>query len=143
MAKAPWWSDGLHFTCARCGNCCGGAPGFTWISPTEVTSLAEHLGLGRDAFLRRYTITVQIEGGAQGTSLRSLPDHDCVFFRRGSGCMVYEHRPRQCRTWPFWRRNLVSRAVWQAEAKECPGMGKGELHPAAAIAERLANDGLA
>jgi hypothetical protein len=55
---------------------------------------------------------------------------------------VYEDRPRQCRTWPFWRINLASREDWAGAAAGCPGMDRGELHPAERIAETAADDGL-
>ena len=29
--SAPWYRDGLRFTCTRCGNCCTGAPGYVWV----------------------------------------------------------------------------------------------------------------
>ena len=46
-------------------------------------------------------------------SLKELPDGACVFFRKGVGCTLYEHRPRQCRTWPFWDSNLKSPRAWK------------------------------
>ena len=39
----PWYRDGLRFTCTRCGNCCTGAPGFVWVSPEELATLADYL----------------------------------------------------------------------------------------------------
>jgi hypothetical protein len=29
--------------------------------------------------------------------------------------------------YPFWPELVESRAAWKEEAKECPGIGKGEL----------------
>ena len=44
-------------------------------------------------------------------------------------CSVYEARPMQCRTWPFWKVNLASRQAWESvkKATPCPGMGSGTL----------------
>jgi Fe-S-cluster containining protein len=58
--------------------------------------------------------------------------YDCVFLDRGSGkatCSLYEARPSQCRTWPFWSENLTSEAAWQQAKNEtpCPGMDTGKL----------------
>jgi len=40
-------------------------------------------------------------------------------------CLVYEARPAQCRTWPFWPENMNARA-WDREVVAfCPGVGKG------------------
>jgi hypothetical protein len=54
---------------------------------------------------------------------------------------VYEDRPRQCRTWPFWRYNVSSPWHWRREAKRCPGMNRGRLYPPDLIAEVSEDDG--
>ena len=51
------------------------------------------------------------------------------------GCTVYEDRPLQCRTWPFWQSNLKSPGTWEYTCNECPGAGKGRLVPLAKIEE--------
>jgi Fe-S-cluster containining protein len=136
-----WYAQGLRFTCTGCGNCCTGEPGFTWVSEREVASLADRLGLDEAAFRRRYTVQVHRNGSVL-TSLVESAGGDCVFYRRGLGCTVYQDRPRQCRTWPFWRRIIASRAAWAAEAGGCPGMDHGDLHAASHIAATAADDGL-
>jgi len=51
-----------------------------------------------------------------------------VFFHNESRtCQVYEARPRQCRTWPFWNSNLASPAAWRQTAEQCPGCNRGKL----------------
>ena len=70
----------------------------------------------------------------------SLKEHlteygwDCVFLDRsssqgGATCRLYDARPGQCRTWPFWPENLVSPETWAAARREtpCPGMDQGRL----------------
>ena len=56
---------------------------------------------------------------------------DCVFLKAlpggKRGCALYEHRPMQCRTWPFWPSNLRSQADWEEAAEHCPGMRAGGL----------------
>ena len=37
-------------------------------------------------------------------------------------CSVYEARPVQCRTWPFWPENLESPEAWDLASFECEGM---------------------
>jgi hypothetical protein len=137
----PWYKAGLKFTCTQCGNCCTGSPGFTWVSEAEIAALAARLGLDDAAFRRRYTRTVW-RGGRQQVSLVEKPNHDCVFFQRGTGCTVYGERPRQCRTWPFWNRVVESREEWDHAGRDCPGIGRGALHDAAEIAASAADDGL-
>jgi Fe-S-cluster containining protein len=60
------------------------------------------------------------------------PDQDCEFLD-GKRCTVYEGRPTQCRTWPFWPENLNAK-TWNNEvAPFCPGVGKGKLYTAKEI----------
>ena len=143
-AAKPWYAEGLRFTCQQCGNCCTGEAGFTWVSPGEVTLLAEQLQLDEALFRKRFTIQVW-RGGQLLTSLKDQPGdrgRECVFFQEGLGCSVYNQRPRQCRTWPFWRRLLKNPGEWKAASQECPGIGRGALVPAATIAAIAADDGL-
>ncbi len=55
---------------------------------------------------------------------------DCVFFdNQARTCNVYEARPRQCRTWPFWDSNLKSESPGRKPAKFAPVVGKGSCIP--------------
>jgi hypothetical protein len=65
---------------------------------------------------------VKRSGGRFGAS------YDCVFWGEG-GCEVYENRPIQCSSYPFWASILESEEAWLEEARSCPGIGKGELRP--------------
>jgi Fe-S-cluster containining protein len=141
IPKPVWFSKGLQFTCTQCGNCCTGEPGFIFLDEAEADAIAERLGMDPVAFRRRYTATVHHEHGAT-LSLREQGDGACVFWRAGAGCTIYEQRPTQCRTWPFWRRVVASKAAWRREASQCPGMDRGTLHPAADIQAIAARDGL-
>ena len=65
-----------------------------------------------------------------------------MFFKRGTGCTVYEDRPRQCRTWPFWQRVIDEPQEWADAGRGCPGIDHGALHSAAEITAIAADDGL-
>jgi hypothetical protein len=54
---------------------------------------------------------------------------------------VYADRPRQCRTWPFWRYNIQSPEQWKRGGERCPGMNRGMRHSAGLIKETSENDG--
>ena len=51
---------------------------------------------------------------------------DCIFWN-ADGCGIYESRPIQCVTYPFWDSILASSENWEEEAGVCPGMGRGKL----------------
>jgi Fe-S-cluster containining protein len=133
--SGPWYREGLAFQCQRCRGCCRGAPGYVWVSPREVAELASALGRGAEEFADEYCRKV---GGR--FSLRERPDGDCVLLGP-EGCLVYEQRPTQCRTFPFWPENLRRPADWQRLAGECPGIDRGEVRSLSEIRSALEADG--
>lgn len=130
--ETPWYADGLRFSCTRCGACCTGKPGYVWVGPIEIDRLATHLGLSQDEFGRRYLRQV---GG--DLSLIEKPNLDCVFWDGKLGCTVYEARPNQCQTWPFWPENVETPDDWSLTQRGCPGAGQGKLYTLDAITTSL------
>ena len=88
----------------------------------EAADLAAHLGIDVTDFRRRYLRKV---GGRY--CLIDRPNRDCIFLD-GGGCTVYEARPTQCRTFPFWPENLASERTWAVVCLQCRGSGTGELY---------------
>jgi len=128
----PWYADGLNFTCTRCGNCCTGEPGFVWVTDEEIAALAALRGEPLEEVTGLYT-----KVAPRGRTLREKANGDCVFYDKLTGCTVYEARPRQCRTWPFWESNVATPDAWERIRTGCPGAGRGELIPAEEITRRL------
>ncbi len=130
--EKPWYKDGLRFTCSQCGDCCTGAPGFVWVNKEEIVNLANLVKMEVDDFEDMYVRKVGIR-----KSLKEFPNGDCVFFdTERRNCSVYEARPRQCRTWPFWDSNLKSEEAWELTCEHCPGSGKGKLYSLEKIEEQ-------
>jgi uncharacterized protein len=124
MAGTPWYENGLRFECTQCGDCCTGAPGFVWLNGEEIRAIAALVNMEVPAFEDKYVRKVGIR-----KSLIEFPDGACVFFNTETRkCGVYEARPRQCRTWPFWDSNLASPEAWEHTCNVCPGSGKGKLY---------------
>ncbi|MFC1584681.1 YkgJ family cysteine cluster protein [Fibrobacterota bacterium] len=124
MTAKPWYRKGLRFECQRCGNCCGGAPGYVYVTKAEISALAVLLDVTDSQFISMYTN--RLRNGR--ISLRDKADYDCIFYFKGKGCKVYSNRPRQCRTWPFWKMNTETRKKWEETAGNCPGINKGPLY---------------
>lgn len=127
-ADAESGKPGLRFSCTMCGNCCSGPPGYVSFTEDEAAAIAARLGISLESFMDRYTHQTPA-----GRSLREVPGQnglDCVFLDRQSMpgkaiCGIYEDRPTQCRTWPFWEINLRSKRQWEQARRTCPGMGHG------------------
>lgn len=132
VSDQPWYSDGLQFSCTGCGQCCTGAPGFVWVTNSDVLRLAEDLSLTIDEFSRQY-----LRFARGRLSLIEKPNGDCVFWSSSAGCEVYEARPDQCRSWPFWNANLETARRWGQVADACPGCNHGEHHDLVNIQEIL------
>lgn len=127
---AYFFDSGIQFYCRQCGRCCTGAPGLIRVSGAEVAAIATAVGMAPEPFARACLIAV--EGGL---SIRERADGRCLFF--DDGCRIYPHRPYQCRTYPFWLRNLRSEDRWREAKRECPGIGSGPVFSRDAILEGL------
>lgn len=134
MSEQPWYEDGLRFQCTGCGDCCTGAPGYVWVNKAEIEAIAAEIEASLDEFYDKYVRKIGIR-----YSLVEFPNGDCVFFdSRQRSCNVYEVRPRQCRTWPFWKSNLRTPESWQETCDDCPGSGQGRLVPLEEIEQAAA-----
>ncbi|MBL6714119.1 MAG: YkgJ family cysteine cluster protein [Pirellulales bacterium] len=134
QTSEPWYADGLRFRCTQCGDCCTGAEGYVWVNQQEVEELAAARGMTPAVFERRFVKRVGIR-----RSLKERKGGDCVLLDADTRkCTVYDARPRQCRTWPFWDSNLRSPEAWAEAAEACPGCNKGNLVPLEQIVEQAA-----
>lgn len=129
-----WYAEGLRFACTQCGNCCTGPPGTVWFSEEEGRRIASRLGIAEEAFYERYAHRVDDRWSL--VERRTPQGFDCVFLDRDSvpgraTCSIYQARPTQCRTWPFWPENLRTRRSWLTVKRvtPCPGMDSGPLVP--------------
>lgn len=133
---------GLRFACTQCGNCCSGLPGYVGFTEAEGRAIAARLGLEYGRFLDDYTRQTPEGRSIKDIRRAGTPSWDCVFLERDARgralCSIYEDRPAQCRTWPFWPSVVASRASWERAASGCPGINTGPLHAPGAV--RLTRD---
>lgn len=138
-AEPVWFDGGVKFTCqSGCVRCCGGAPGDVFVSHEEIDAIAAFLKVPVSEFehehVRHYS--------SGKMSLRERRNGDCVMLNpAGTGCSIYETRPKQCRDYPFWTDVMKSHFAWLREAQRCPGIGIGDEHAAPKIAEILRSQG--
>jgi len=96
--------------------------------------MAAKLGLDEATFYKQFAH--QLDGKWSLTENETEHGFDCVFLDRqtipGKAiCSIYEARPVQCRTWPFWPENLRTQRHWETVKRRtpCPGMNSGKLVP--------------
>lgn len=119
-----WWSEGIRFECQGSGKCCTshGEYGFVFLTLKDRQNLARYLKISTRTFTNKYC------DKTHGTfHLKEDPKNpDCMFLKSKS-CSVYQARPIQCRTWPFWPE-VMNPKTWKREVKSfCPGVGKGKI----------------
>jgi hypothetical protein len=136
LPKEPWYKDGLHFECTGCGKCCSGPPGYVWLSEQDIDSLSTHLNITQQVFIKEYTRSVNGRLSLL-EKFRSYGEYNCIFLE-GKLCKVYQARPVQCRTFPWWPRVLESQEEWMRTSTECEGIrSDAPIVPKEEIAKQL------
>lgn len=125
---SPWFEEGLKFKCTGCGKCCTGTPGYVFLSPADVQRLSSHLNMEEAEFLKEKTRYVD----GQYALLEEPVSYDCIFLENKQ-CTVYEARPSQCRTFPWWLHHLREPKDWEQAALRCEGIN----HPDAPVVDSL------
>jgi len=138
--NGSFYAQGLSFSCKRCSACCRFEEGYVFLSRKDVTELCRALNMKYDDFLETHCRWVPSDFGKCQLSLKEKKNYDCVFWSssHGGGCLVYETRPLQCRTFPFWASVMNSKKSWKITASDCPGMDIGTFHSQDSIKKMLA-----
>ena len=107
-------------SCETCeGNCCIGESGNIWINKLEIDNLAKHLNLSLEELRNSY-----LEKRGYKYSIKEVQlakdNFACVFFDLNKKqCSIYNVRPVQCRTFPFWDYFKSNK---EEVFKECPAI---------------------
>ena len=116
--------DGFNYSfdasaCASCpARCCTGESGYIYVSPQEIEHIASFLNLEAEVFMQKYLFK---NGYKYSIKERKIGDsYECAFYDRATnGCLIYDVRPTQCRTFPFW--DYFKTRVDELKL-ECPGI---------------------
>lgn len=106
--------------CDSCaGNCCIGESGNIWISKQEIQNLCNHLNLDIVEVFDKY-----LEKRGYKYSIKEVQlakdNYACIFFNlEKKMCTIYDVRPVQCRTFPFWEYFKKNK---DEVVKECPAI---------------------
>ncbi|MDD2906372.1 MAG: YkgJ family cysteine cluster protein [Sulfurimonas sp.] len=111
-----------HFqpsACETCqGKCCTGESGYIYVTMAEIEKIAALMQRDVRSFADEYLFK---KGYKYSIKEQVYNDsHECIFYDRvTNGCKIYEARPLQCRTFPFW--DYFKTRVDELKL-ECPGI---------------------
>jgi len=121
---------GFYYTCIRCGECCC-RPGSVFFTAEEMKKAAAMLGTTVKSFKHKYVTDKLVD------VFELYTESSCPFYIEEEGCSIYEARPLQCKTYPFWKNNFTSQEALEKLHDECPGTGEGEFFSVDDIVDRL------
>ncbi len=106
--------------CASCGGrCCIGESGYIWVNYPEIEAISKYLNLSVENFAKEYLIRAKNRYSLKEFKVKEL-GYSCIFFDTDKRlCKIYDVRPKQCRTFPFWG---VFKDDTTELIKECPGV---------------------
>lgn len=117
--------DGYEFSflpsaCESCGGaCCIGESGYIWISRPEIEAVAEYLQMPVEEFAQNYLIRAKNRYSLREEKVEGM-GYACIFFDTQKRlCSIYNVRPKQCRTFPFWEQ---FKNDTKELTQECPGV---------------------
>lgn len=123
-----FFEDGIRFECQKCGACCDVEGGAVYLTDEEITAVSFFMGILEENFRKEY-----LKKDDEGHLIINDEHPSKCRFLKGNKCTIYQVRPIQCRTFPFWSTLLRDESAFQNLT--CPGIGKGETVPAHIIEE--------
>jgi len=109
--------DGVEFNCKQCGHCCR-REGLVFLTTEDLHQLQDYFKLDHAQLKEKYLSTYNRQ-----LILKEHPSGGCVFAREPDGrCPIYEVRPHQCRTYPYWPEAIIDKNWFIDESRLCPGI---------------------
>ncbi len=105
------------FECLKCGDCCA-VPGEVFLTLKEGEKMAKLLKMGFEEFKEKHMKKVW-----QQHMLKMPYKGGCTFWV-DKNCSVYEARPEQCRTFPYWPELVKNHEDWKSIESYCAGAKK-------------------
>ena len=120
VIKEEGFSYGFNpSACDNCeGRCCTGDSGYIYVSKAEVIKIAELLNMDVKEFVQKYLFKKMYKYSIK--EKQNGDSYECIFYdATKNGCTIYEARPLQCKTFPFW--DYYKKRVDDLKL-ECPGI---------------------
>jgi Fe-S-cluster containining protein len=105
--------------CESCGgHCCTGESGCIYVNKSEMQRIASFLHVDIEELKEKYLFKKGYKFSIRERKVNE--SFECIFFdAETKGCSIYEARPIQCRTFPFW--DYYKTRVDELK-QECPGV---------------------
>ncbi len=105
--------------CESCqGRCCTGESGYIYVTKSEIQNIATLLEMDVREFVKEYLFKKMYKYSIK--EIVHENSHECIFYdRESNGCKIYNARPAQCKTFPFW--DYYKTRVNELKL-ECPGI---------------------
>jgi len=105
--------------CTTCqGRCCTGESGYIYVTKDEIKAIAEVLNEDINELRVKYLFKKGYKYSIK--ELNFNDSFECIFYdRESNGCRIYNARPSQCKTFPFW--DYYKTRVDELK-QECPGI---------------------
>ena len=121
----------MNFECQESckGKCCKlnreAEKSFIFLSETEAHQIAMISGerIEQFAILAEFDSTRFTKKKSKQWYLNNSGLAACRFFKKGK-CSIYDFRPTQCATFPYWPENMTKKG-WKQIGEFCPGIDKG------------------
>jgi Fe-S-cluster containining protein len=105
--------------CSACsGRCCTGESGYIYVTMNEIEKISKLLNLEIKDFATKYLYKKAYKYSIK--EIKYEDSYECIFYDRDiNGCKIYEARPSQCITFPFW--DYYKHRIDELQ-EECPGI---------------------
>jgi len=116
--------DGYNFAfdsnaCNECqGRCCTGESGYIYVTKTEALAISDVLGIDIKQLVSEYLFKKGYKYSIKENKVGE--SYECIFYDSElNACKIYNARPTQCKTFPFW--DYYKSRIDELK-EECPGI---------------------
>jgi len=115
MKKVKRRKFNKNFKCKACGKCCK-VEGYIHVSNTDIKNISRHLKMTEKQFRDKYVRWVHNIGRVLPSGVNS----SCIFLKNGK-CGIYQARPVQCSSFPYWDMITGDNDEWEYAKSYCKG----------------------
>lgn len=127
MVENALSGEEFKWTCTACGRCCRG-PGAVYFTENDLSKIRQYLNLDNPTKSNQQkwnNLLKRLVQKKQNNFFVHQTEDACMFLSEDNKCTIYEVRPLQCRTFPFWTSNFEDKESYKALRALSPGVRNG------------------